>query len=165
MPISPAAPTAPAASPIARSPICATLDVGYGYSPDGGRTFPLRGRGVGGMPTVEEVLQAFQTETLIFTLVRAARRRRARRRLRPRRRRDRRPHRLRRQPGRARPAAPARPAAAGRSIRAASDACLSGYRAWGWLGIVPESCRGTTVIVPRRGAGPSGAGPTASSTG
>jgi glycerophosphoryl diester phosphodiesterase len=34
---------------------------------------------------------------------------------------------------------------------AASDTCLSGYRAWGWLGIVPESCRGTTIIVPRRG--------------
>lgn len=34
----------------------------------------------------------------------------------------------------------------------ASDACLSGYRAWGWLGRVPEACHGTTVIVPRRGA-------------
>jgi glycerophosphoryl diester phosphodiesterase len=33
------------------------LDVGYGYTADGGRTFPLRGRGVGGMPTVEEALR------------------------------------------------------------------------------------------------------------
>jgi glycerophosphoryl diester phosphodiesterase len=33
------------------------LDVGYGYTADGGRTFPLRGRGVGGIPTVEEALR------------------------------------------------------------------------------------------------------------
>ena len=72
------------------------LDVGYGYTADNGRTFPLRGRGVGGMPTAEEVLRAFPSQILIFTLVRAARRRRAGRRLRPCRRPDRRQSRLRR---------------------------------------------------------------------
>lgn len=36
-----------------------TLDVGYGYTADGGETFPLRGRGVGMMPTLREVLEAF----------------------------------------------------------------------------------------------------------
>jgi len=36
-----------------------TLDVGYGYTADGGQTFPLRGRGVGMMPTLREVLAAF----------------------------------------------------------------------------------------------------------
>lgn len=36
-----------------------TLDVGYGYTADGGRTFPLRGQGVGMMPTLAEVLTAF----------------------------------------------------------------------------------------------------------
>ena len=35
--------------------------------------------------------------------------------------------------------------------RQAGDACLAGYRAWGWLGIVPDNCRGATIIVPRRG--------------
>jgi glycerophosphoryl diester phosphodiesterase len=35
------------------------LDIGYGYTTDGGRTFPLRGQGVGLMPTLEEVLGAF----------------------------------------------------------------------------------------------------------
>jgi glycerophosphoryl diester phosphodiesterase len=35
------------------------LDVGYGYSADGGRSFPLRGVGVGAMPTLEEALRAF----------------------------------------------------------------------------------------------------------
>lgn len=36
-----------------------TLDVGYGYTADGGKTYPLRGTGVGLMPTLTEVLDAF----------------------------------------------------------------------------------------------------------
>ncbi|TWG61388.1 glycerophosphoryl diester phosphodiesterase [Aminobacter sp. J44] len=35
------------------------LDVGYGYTADGGRTFPLRGKGIGLMPTLDEVLREF----------------------------------------------------------------------------------------------------------
>jgi len=41
------------------------LDVGYGYTPDG-KTFPLRGRGIGFMPTVEEVLREVPMSRLIF---------------------------------------------------------------------------------------------------
>ena len=36
-----------------------TLDIGYGYTPDGGQSYPLRGRGVGKMPTLVEVLETF----------------------------------------------------------------------------------------------------------
>jgi glycerophosphoryl diester phosphodiesterase len=36
-----------------------SLDLGYGYTADGGKTFPLRGKGVGMMPTLPEVLAAF----------------------------------------------------------------------------------------------------------
>lgn len=36
-----------------------TLDIGHGYTADGGRTFPLRGDGVGLMPSLDEVLAAF----------------------------------------------------------------------------------------------------------
>lgn len=36
-----------------------TLDLGYGYTADGGRTFPLRGKGIGLMPSLREVLAAF----------------------------------------------------------------------------------------------------------
>lgn len=36
-----------------------TLDIGYGYTADGGATFPLRGTAVGAMPTLPEVLAAF----------------------------------------------------------------------------------------------------------
>lgn len=34
------------------------LDIGFGYSADGGATFPFRGKGFGPMPTLDEVLQA-----------------------------------------------------------------------------------------------------------
>ena len=32
------------------------LDLGYGYTADGGKTFPFRGKGVGLMPTLDQVL-------------------------------------------------------------------------------------------------------------
>ena len=36
-----------------------SLDIGYGYTADGGRSFPLRGTGVGQMPSLDEVIAAF----------------------------------------------------------------------------------------------------------
>jgi glycerophosphoryl diester phosphodiesterase len=36
-----------------------TLDIGYGYTSDGGETYPLRGAGVGLMPSLDEVFDAF----------------------------------------------------------------------------------------------------------
>jgi len=42
------------------------LDIGYGYTPDGGKTYPLRGLGVGMMPTLEEVLMAFPDKKLLI---------------------------------------------------------------------------------------------------
>lgn len=36
-----------------------SLDLGYGYTADSGHTFPLRGKGVGMMPTLSEVFTAF----------------------------------------------------------------------------------------------------------
>jgi glycerophosphoryl diester phosphodiesterase len=35
------------------------LDVGYGYTADGGKTFPFRGKGVGLMPILDEVFTLF----------------------------------------------------------------------------------------------------------
>jgi glycerophosphoryl diester phosphodiesterase len=35
------------------------LDVGYGYTADGGKTFPFRAKGVGMMPSLEDVLATF----------------------------------------------------------------------------------------------------------
>lgn len=35
------------------------LDIGYGYTADGGRTWPFRGKGVGMMPSLRQVMAAF----------------------------------------------------------------------------------------------------------
>ena len=42
------------------------LDIGYGYTADGGKTYPLRGYGVGLMPTVAEGLEASPDRPLLF---------------------------------------------------------------------------------------------------
>lgn len=42
------------------------LDVGYGYTADGGATYPFRGQGKGLMPELGEVLEAFPDEELLI---------------------------------------------------------------------------------------------------
>ena len=42
------------------------LDIGYGYTADGGKTFPFRGRGVGLMPSLDEVLAAFPDRRFVI---------------------------------------------------------------------------------------------------
>lgn len=42
------------------------LDVGYGYTADGGQTFPFRGKGEGMMPSLDEVFEAFESESLLL---------------------------------------------------------------------------------------------------
>jgi len=42
------------------------LDVGYGYTADGGKTFPLRGTGIGLMPSLNEVLEAFPDKRFLI---------------------------------------------------------------------------------------------------
>ena len=44
------------------------LDIGYGYTPDDGKTYPFRGRGIGLMPTLSEVLTAFPERTLLINV-------------------------------------------------------------------------------------------------
>jgi glycerophosphoryl diester phosphodiesterase len=44
------------------------LDLGYGYTADGGATYPFRGRGTGLMPTAPEVLGAFSDRELLIHL-------------------------------------------------------------------------------------------------
>jgi glycerophosphoryl diester phosphodiesterase len=41
------------------------LDVGYGYTADNGQTFPLRGKGVGLMVTIEDVFKAFPSQDFL----------------------------------------------------------------------------------------------------
>lgn len=42
------------------------LDAGYGYTSDGGKTFPFRGKGVGAIPELGEVLAAFPDARIVF---------------------------------------------------------------------------------------------------
>jgi glycerophosphoryl diester phosphodiesterase len=126
-----------------------SLDVGYGYTADGGRTYPFRGKGVGGMPTVEELLRELPAERIVFifksrdprdadALVAAFRR-----------------------AGVAiddKYGFTGLPALVDRMHRLvpgawaydpkATKTCLTAYMKTGWAGIVPASCRNTTVVVP-----------------
>jgi glycerophosphoryl diester phosphodiesterase len=42
------------------------LDIGYGYTADDGETYPFRGQGIGLMPSIEEVFEAFPDEDLLI---------------------------------------------------------------------------------------------------
>ncbi|OWV92458.1 glycerophosphodiester phosphodiesterase [Rhizobium sp. R635] len=126
-----------------------TLDIGYGYTADGGKTFPFRGKGIGMMPTLAEVLSAFpdrrflinvksrdpsEGEKLAAVLNGLSSERRAEiivyggdepidmvRRLVP-------------------------------DIRTASrkslKGCLLGYIGYGWTGLMPEDCKHRMMLVP-----------------
>ena len=126
------------------------LDVGHGYTADGGKTFPFRGKGVGAMPALEEALAALPRTPILFNfkskdpaeadlLARLLR-------------------------------------ASGRDVERIGDgfygdpapveriarhfpkawawskegarACSEDYVMLGWSGYLPESCRGGTMIVP-----------------
>jgi glycerophosphoryl diester phosphodiesterase len=42
------------------------LDVGHGYTADGGKTWPLRGKGIGLLPSLDEVLAAFPDKRFLI---------------------------------------------------------------------------------------------------
>lgn len=125
------------------------LDVGYGYTADGGKTYPFRGNGIGMMPSLDEVLATFpergflinvksgdpEEGALLGTRLAAL----------PRSQRDRLMV-----YGDERPLSVLRTKAP--DIRTLSKpsikACLMRYIAYGWTGIVPEACRGTFIAVP-----------------
>ncbi len=44
------------------------LDIGYGYTADGGKTFPFRGRGVGLLPSLDEVLATFPRQRFLINI-------------------------------------------------------------------------------------------------
>jgi len=125
------------------------LDVGYGYTSDGGRTYPFRGRGVGLMPSLDEVLEAFPGRRFLINVksrdpsegtrlaaslgTYAAAERRALAVY-----------------GGDEPVAQVRRLLP--DVRTASRAslksCLVRYFALGWTGHVPDSCERSIVLVP-----------------
>lgn len=125
------------------------LDVGYGYTADGGKTFPFRGKGIGLMPSLDEVFSRFPDQRFHINVKSndAAE-------------------------GKALAAylstLPAERRAAlavvggDAPVRAVKEAlpgmrtvskellmrCLLRYEGLGWTGYVPDACRGTTLLVP-----------------
>jgi len=45
-----------------------SLDVGYGYTADGGATYPFRGKGVGMLPSLQQVLDTFPDRRLLINV-------------------------------------------------------------------------------------------------
>ena len=126
-----------------------TLDVGYGYTADGGKTFPLRGSGVGMMPELSDVLAAMPDKRFLVNyksnearegdMLRAF---------------------VEANPQwadaiwgvyggdaptmRAKTLLPDLKAWSRKGLMA----CLLQYEGYGWTGIVPAACRDTMVMVP-----------------
>jgi glycerophosphoryl diester phosphodiesterase len=44
------------------------LDIGYGYTADGGKTYPFRGKGVGAMPSLDEVFAHFPDKRFLINI-------------------------------------------------------------------------------------------------
>ncbi|RXH35670.1 glycerophosphodiester phosphodiesterase [Bradyrhizobium nanningense] len=125
------------------------LDIGYGYTADGSKTFPFRGKGIGMMPTLSEVLATFPDKQLLINVKS-------------------------RDPGEGEKLAAvlnALPAARRGMImvyggdepidmirrltlgvrtisRAAIQSCLIRYMGYGWTGLVPTACRNAMLLVP-----------------
>lgn len=125
------------------------LDIGYGYTADGGQTYPFRGRFVGAMPMLDEVFEVFPSHRFLINLksndvhsgeafaafITA--------------------HPEWRQnvygfyggPRSIEGAQVGFPDLNGFST-AQTKTCLKSYALWGWSGYVPAPCRKTQVLVP-----------------
>lgn len=125
------------------------LDVGYGYTADGGRTHPFRDRGVGLLPSLRQVVRAFPDRTLLLNvksndpgegeiladfLERLPETRRERIMV----------------YGARRPIAVLRERLPSLRVmsRKTLEQCLIPYIALGWSGHVPASCERTLLVVP-----------------
>lgn len=125
------------------------LDIGYGYTADGGKTFPFRGKGVGLMPSLDEVLRTFPDRQLLINIKsnnpEEGRKLAAYLAALPA---DRRKTLM--VYGGDRPIAAVRAALADvRTMsRSSLKTCLLRYIGIGWTGFVPDACRNTLVLVP-----------------
>jgi glycerophosphoryl diester phosphodiesterase len=125
------------------------LDIGHGYTADSGKTFPFRGKAIGMMPTLGEVLEAFpqarllinvksrapsEGEKLATVLNKLPTERRAQIMV----------------YGGDEPIEIVRTRVPDvRTIsRATIKSCLLGYIGYGWSGVVPKACRNAMVMLP-----------------
>jgi glycerophosphoryl diester phosphodiesterase len=126
-----------------------TLDVGYGYTADGGSSFPFRGTGKGLMPDLEQVLARFPTQRFLVNFKSNEAREG-----------DMLAELLAARPewrdavwgayGGDAPTFRARDRLAGLNVwsRRSLVDCLLQYVGYGWTGAVPTPCRNTKIMVP-----------------
>jgi glycerophosphoryl diester phosphodiesterase len=126
-----------------------TLDIGYGYTADGGNTYPFRGKFVGAMPTLDEVLARFPDKRFLINI------------------KSRDPQEGRQLAARLKQLPQAQQALLMsyggdepedivaqelpqmRTMgRKRLTRCVTHYLAYGWTGIVPDACRTTLILVP-----------------
>ncbi|HWK68175.1 MAG TPA: glycerophosphodiester phosphodiesterase family protein [Rhizobiaceae bacterium] len=126
-----------------------TLDIGYGYTADGGKTFPFRGKGRGLMPTMDEVLATFPDRRFLINVKsndpnEGTKLAAAVGRLPPERRALLVPY------GGDRPIEEIRRLLPDMKIvsRGSLKACLLRYAGYGWTGLVPNACRNLVLLVP-----------------
>jgi glycerophosphoryl diester phosphodiesterase len=125
------------------------LDIGYGYTADGGKTFPFRGKGIGLLPSLDEVLAAFPRKSFLIHV--KSREAEEGRRL---------AQRLSQSNteqraafivyGADEPLTEIKSALPDQRIASRGNLmhCLTRYIALGWSGHVPASCRGGVMFVP-----------------
>ncbi len=126
-----------------------TLDIGHGYTADGGKTLPFRGKGVGQMPELGEVLAAMpEGRFLVNFKSREAREG------------DMLADQIAKHPdwrsavwgayGGDEPTARAAERISGLNVwsRGQLKSCLVQYIAAGWTGFMPGACRNTKVMIP-----------------
>jgi glycerophosphoryl diester phosphodiesterase len=125
------------------------LDAGFGYTADHGKTFPFRGKGVGLIPSLTDVLDTFPHRRFLINVksndpAEGARLAAALGRLPPDRRDDLMVY------GGDRPIDQLRGALPGMKLmsRQSLTACLGRYIAWGWTGAVSGRCADMLVLVP-----------------
>ncbi|KZL21326.1 cytoplasmic glycerophosphodiester phosphodiesterase [Pseudovibrio axinellae] len=125
------------------------LDIGYGYTSDGGKTYPLRGTGIGAIPELEEVFRALPGKKFLINFkekeLRSA---------------ELLQEKLEEHPewkkqvwGVYGASAPTWHIAGNAEEIAGFDktqtkACLEAYMIFGWSGYVPQECRDTVIGVP-----------------
>jgi glycerophosphoryl diester phosphodiesterase len=125
------------------------LDIGYGYTADHGKSFPFRGKGIGLMPSLNEVLQTFPNRSFLINIKsndpsEGEKLAAALGNLAPGRRSQLMAY------GGDKPIATLtrlRPDVKTMS-RSSLKACLIPYVAYGWTGLVPDACRHRLILVP-----------------
>ncbi len=125
------------------------LDIGYGYTADGGKTYPLRGTGIGALPELEEVFHALPGKKFLINFkereLRSAELLQEKL--------EKHPEWVKQVWGVYGGSAPTWSVADNAANIVGFDkqktkACLKSYVALGWSGYVPKDCRDTIISVP-----------------